>query len=135
MEENKKNIKCRQKSIYDNISSGLPKCRSLIDDESKRLITMSKRNSKYELVNDLTKFMDSMAEINIHPDFCTTYLYINKADIFIRFPGATRGMIYTNDNNIITDIMLYEETCFDKGLMGMRYKKELAEEIKKFIGC
>lgn len=83
-------------------------------------------------INDITIFMDSMMTINKHPGFCRTYL-IQRDDVFaIRFPGATRGHI-EHDNGIITDIVLYDETCFSKKCTDMRYKRKLKKEIIKFI--
>lgn len=54
------------------------------------------------------------------PDSITPNVYA------IRFPGATRGHILVDDNNIIQEIVFYEDT--------MIYGNNINEECKKFIG-
>jgi hypothetical protein len=104
-------------------------------DNEKILYTKLKYGTSNEYINDLTKFMDNMIAVNEHPKFCSSYLCISgHNDISIRFPGATRGGIEVDSNNVITNIVLDEEYCFDKKQKDMRFKIELKEEIKKFIG-
>lgn len=104
-------------------------------NNEKILYTKLKYDTSNEYINDLTKFMDSMIAINKHPKFCSAYLYIwGDNNIAIRFPGATRGEIKVNSDNVITDIILDDEYCFGNKQNDMRFKIELKEEIKKFIG-
>lgn len=110
-----------------------------MENEEKILITRPKIGAVNEYVNDLTKFMDTMVVKNDYPDFCSTYIYIwekdNKKIMTIRFPGASRGGLVLDENSIITDIILHEDTCFGKNTKLERlYKGKLAEEIKRFIG-
>lgn len=71
--------------------------------------------------------------------FCT---YVLENDMYrpnlmaIRFPGATRGHILINDNNIIEDIVFYK----DSGIFAQApnnvgvYKEEILEKTRQFIG-
>lgn len=74
-------------------------------------------------INDLTIDMDKCL-LKKHSGFCT-YIYNSKCNnkYPIRYPGATRGHIKVDDNDIITEIKLYADTniynsnvfmCFDK---------------------
>ena len=51
--------------------------------------------------------------------------------MIIRYPGATRGYIELDNNNIITDIVLYSDACFDTL---KQYDVKVIEAVKKFIG-
>lgn len=81
--------------------------------------------------NDLTREMDSYVTMNVSS--FNTYIYDAKNDngdfysYAIRYPGATRGHIELNEENIITNIKLYDST---KDI----YRKEVEDILKKYIG-
>jgi hypothetical protein len=55
-------------------------------------------------------------------------LQFNRA--YIRFPGATRGYLFYNNDNIILEIFL-DDVNTDECV----YKKEVLKDLNKFIGC
>lgn len=85
---------------------------------------------------DCDRFLiDAMREYNMY-----TYLWDMgavrwKGDvgyIAIRVPGATRGYIAINKAYIITDIVFYDDVCFER--VGC-YHRSIADYIKgKYIG-
>lgn len=104
-------------------------------EEEKILITKKKFGTPNEYINDLTKFMDSMMIVNEHPKFCSTYIYIwGENNMSIRFPGSTIGGIKKDSDNVITEIIFIDDMCFKDKRTDIRYKNELKEEVKKFIG-
>jgi DNA-directed RNA polymerase subunit RPC12/RpoP len=100
------------------------------------LVCVKRKDTSNEYVNELTKLMDAMTEINEHPDFCVTYITNRHSGVkSIRFPGASRGYIEYNEDCMVTKIELYEDTCFDKKkCTDIRYKREVVEAIQKYIG-
>lgn len=98
-------------------------------------ILKSKKRSRYtdDIVNDFTRELDKYTKGRIESVFCN-YIYPekikraeNKHSIAFRYPGATRGYIQVDNNNIITKIVIYEES---KDL----YRDGVHEAIEKFIG-
>lgn len=55
-----------------------------------------------------------------------------KNTYYFRFPGATRGYMTVNENNIITYIYFHEHKAFSKDI-GC-YNRSVIEATKKFIG-
>lgn len=104
--------------------------------EDNILLFIRRKDATDQYVNDLTKFMDENVSFNTHPDFCVTYMIKHsEGTMCIRFPGSTRGHVSYDDNNIITDIVLYEDTCFDRVKCNdIRYQKKVKYNIMKFIG-
>jgi hypothetical protein len=102
-----------------------------VNIDNKHLITHRDKDTG-DYTNDLTIEMDSHAE---HiSSFFHTYIYdrqVNKGSWAIRFPGATRGSIFVNDEHIITKINLYEDTCFTKLEC---YKRSVLGAIDKYVG-
>lgn len=89
---------------------------------------ISKPSIMDEWVNDLTHFMDSF--LIRKSKYFETYICKNKTSRnhwVIRYPGATRGHILVDDDNIILDIVLYD-TC------DMCYSKDIYEYVKIVIG-
>lgn len=93
----------------------------------KELIT-KKEKGYLHLVNDLTKELDDYLLIN-ETYKINNYIYDHPFDNSwpIRYPGATRGGIRVDENNIITDIVLYEDS-------DDIYKKNVREILSKYIG-
>jgi hypothetical protein len=88
-------------------------------------------------VNDLTKEMDKhIVEAYRNLDFetyiCKPYRKANTFIYLIRFPGATRGAIKTQDNKIV-DIYLNEVAIYDNDKLGI-YDSKVVEAVKKYIG-
>lgn len=80
--------------------------------------------------NDLTREMDTYLH-HIYPHM-NTYIYdhsLTGESWSIRYPGATRGCILIDKNNIITDIILNNDGYTEK-----IYKQEVKDCFKKFIG-
>lgn len=100
----------------------------------------TRRHSPYEAFSMLTMEFDSYL-IGLS-DLYRTYMcnkdaHISKdKEVFyayaIRVPGATRGHILTDKDNIITEVALYEDTadCYSSELM-----LNLTEISKKYIGA
>lgn len=95
-----------------------------------------------EFRNNFTKFMDSYridSIMNLEEPYeamMTTYLWYNDIesdnyeddikDIAFRLPGATRGHIEVDKDNIIKKIVFYDDTCFNANHNGIEcYKKEI----------
>ena len=104
-------------------------------------------HSDTEYFNGLTIEMDKYIDYQMYP--INTYLYEpynemknnRKEDgsvvIAIRYPGATRGHIVIDKNNIIIDIVIYNDykggkDLGDKTCSG--YSIEVREAVKRFIG-
>lgn len=93
-----------------------------------------------EVRNDLTKkfdehLVDELKKI-IEEGYCKgTYIFYTERDyqdksLAIRFPGATRGGIFIDSDDIITRIELITETCFDHHC----YKESLKSIIPELLG-
>jgi len=97
----------------------------------KKLIT--KIDEYIHHTNDLTREMDTYLDfkdtyINLH-----TYIYdhsITGKSYGIRYPGATRGHIEVDEDNIIIDIVLYVDSCHTDKI----YKKEVWACFNKYLG-
>ncbi len=85
-------------------------------------------------MNNLTKEMDKYV-LGDWPEFCRTYMYDpdRETDKYfgIRFPGATRGHIEVDENMIIKNIALYNDTCFNIHIL---YNKDVLDVLPKYIG-
>ena len=71
---------------------------------------LTTKNHYGDMINDLTKELDKHLESKIGS--FKSYIHEEIIDGFylIRYPGATRGRIDIDENNIITEITLYEST-------------------------
>lgn len=98
-----------------------------------------------EYCGEITDFIDKYItgyHKNIHNNMkhvFRTYLYPanrygNELLISFRYPGATRGHIELDKNNIIKDIKFYSDTCFGEGNLDQLYDRKIEEDIKQFIG-
>lgn len=85
---------------------------------------------------------DEMDEYRTHKgEYNHTYmLYFDKRTdnngkegntYVIRLPGATRGCIYTDSNNVIESIHFYEDTCYETF---HDYDREMEKIKDKYIG-
>jgi hypothetical protein len=94
----------------------------------KELIT--KKDEYIELTNDLTREMD----INLKKpnQYMQTYVYEDRYQnkYAIRYPGATRGHIKVDENDIILEIKLYKDSMNTHKI----YKPEVEECFEKYIG-
>jgi hypothetical protein len=95
------------------------------------LITTPKYRNDNDYVNDLTKEIDKHL-IGNYPDYVCTYIYEGKPNehgcYALRFPGATRGGIKVNEDNIIEEIIFFRDIRFI-------YDDAVEEAVKKFIGA
>ena len=95
------------------------------------LITVPKRKDSHDYVNDLTKEIDKHLESTEWPENFRTYIYGDKPNnhgwYSFRFPGATRGGIKVNEDNIIEKIEFFKDIT-------LIYKDSVEEAVKKFIG-
>lgn len=93
------------------------------------LITI--KNEYIYKTNDLTREMDNYLIKSIDSTRLKTYIY----DYFfeesmcyaIRFPGATRGFIRINEENIIKEIKLYDD-------LKEIYENDVINCFRKYIG-
>lgn len=92
------------------------------------LITIKKRK---DYTNDLTREMDTYLKIKSAYSF-NTYICSKYKDMYpIRYPGATRGHIRVDENEIITEIVLYKNEDYDTSEI---YESDIEECFKKYIG-
>lgn len=93
----------------------------------EELITARKEYRDY--TNDLTREMDSY--LCNHVDSFRTYIYDTPFNNTwaIRYPGATRGHIKLDENNIIKEIVLYKN--YNSHTI---YKDNIEECFSKYIG-
>ena len=86
--------------------------------------------------NKITEELDQHMLYTNQPYCYDTYITEWKDDEpfiwLIRVVGATRGCIRTDENNIIKEIKLYDDTCFKKGI-GC-YKQSAKSILDKYIG-
>jgi len=96
----------------------------------RRQILLTNKDEYLEYTNDLTREMDTY--LGYKKGLARTYIYDTKFEdcYAIRYPGATRGHIRVNDNDIITEIILYR----DKYNTDKIYKENVRECFKKYIG-
>lgn len=90
-----------------------------------------------EITEEMDKFLlfENEEQKEILKDVYKTYIVIHSEDktiLCFRVPGATRGCIRLDSNNIIKEITFYNNQCF--GVIKC-YKKEIADYIiQKYIG-
>lgn len=106
-------------------------------------IVYKKYNNEY--YGEITKFIDRylISEADkrmMEQGYCLgTYLWgLEQYDDFkgtaFRFPGATRGHIELDDNNVITAIKFYGDTCFGEARLNPLYDRKIENDIKVFLG-
>lgn len=94
----------------------------------KELITKKESKLK-DYTNDLTREMDSFLKSN-NKHF-ENYIYDKFQNKWIiRYPGATRGYIEVDENDIIVDIVLYHDSMETDKI----YLPEIRECFSKYIG-
>lgn len=100
-----------------------------------------------KLIGEFTFFCDTMTilkteVLKTYKEYAGIATYVLEPDRYtpcmyaIRFPGATRGHIEVDENNIIKDIKFYGDSGIAKKEphnVGI-YKESIIEEVKKFIG-
>ena len=97
-----------------------------MNKENKKLIFKKKR---FDYVCELTEDMDKYIKFE-NPTIFNTYIYNDKIDKYwlIRFPGATRGRITVDENEVITNIEIYRDE-------NNIYKEETENILReKYIG-
>lgn len=92
-----------------------------------------KENGCCELTEEMDKYLLHKSELN--------YTYIQEFGkredgkegfvYVLRAPGATRGCIITDQNNIIESINFYKDTCYD---LLNTYDRKMEEIKEKYIG-
>lgn len=94
-------------------------------------ILKTQKDEYIEYTNDLTRDMDYYLK---YPNkFMQTYIYdssLTGETWAIRYPGATRGHIEVNKNNIITNIILYKDNMNTHKI----YNENVEECFNKYIG-
>lgn len=112
----------------------------------EELVFKPKRDDSDEFVGEFTEVCDEYtifdkdrkARLKEH-GFCTYILEDDNIipNVFaIRHPGATRGHIKTDDNRIITEIVIYKSSGLYKKEprnVGI-YKDEILSVVQQFIG-
>ena len=98
---------------------------------------------KHRYYGEITDFIDRYVTENYRKEMyrllSRTYLlgiedYRDHRGTCIRFPGATRGFIELDRNDIITEIRFYEDTCFGTKNLPKLYDRKIENDIKHFIG-
>lgn len=71
-----------------------------------------------ELTDEMNKHLRSgWKEHYIEGYHGGTYLLEYEKNVYaIRLPGATRGYVKTDDENIVTEVGFYEEQCYSKSI-------------------
>jgi hypothetical protein len=86
----------------------------------------------HDYVNDLTREIDKHLKGKEWPEFWCTYIDGDVPNAHgwysLRYPGATRGGIKVNEDNIIEKIEFFKDITFI-------YDDSVEEAVKKFIGC
>ena len=101
---------------------------------------------KYEdkhYIGEITEFIDKYIVEKYKDDYTNwssrTYLWgLEENESFkgtaFRWPGATRGYIVLDKDNIITDIVFYPDTSFGTERLIQLYDRKVEEDVKVFIG-
>lgn len=94
-------------------------------------------------VGEITDFIDKyIVDKHKHErmeSFFKTYLWgLEENESFkgtaFRWPGATRGYIALDKDDIITDIVFYPDTSFGTARLSQLYDRKVEEDVKVFIG-
>lgn len=86
----------------------------------------------YKIYNIITLELDNQLKINVGGCPFKNYIYNDRYQnkYAIRYPGATRGHIEVDDNNIIVKIKIYHDEYHTDNI----YKSTVENAMKKFIG-
>lgn len=104
-----------------------------------KVLKMVPVDNKYmddHFTNELTDFLDEHMINEVHKDYLGVGNYCMELDekhIAIRYPGATRGGIEVDENNVVVNVRLYNMTG-GVAYGGKIYKDGTDQEILKFIG-
>lgn len=107
--------------------------------------TIVYRKYSNEYYGEITEFIDKylISETDkrmMEEGYCLgTYLWgLEQYDDFkatsFRFPGATRGYIKVDNNDIIIDIRFYGDTCFGEGRLSPLYDRKVINDVGIFLG-
>lgn len=110
----------------------------------KEILLLNDGNEKYNFYGEICSFLDTCMNdsyMQIVREFGQATYVCNYTDQkpnikVIRAPGATRGCIELNDNNIIMDMKIYEGAftgpvaCYDE-----QHKYKIKEQLDSCIGC
>lgn len=106
--------------------------------EVLRMIPIDNKYIEDHYLCELTEFLDDHMIGDMHRSFLRFGNYCmkdcNDGIIPIRYPGATRGHIRVDENNIVIEIKLYNMTG-GVAYGGKIYKDGTDEKIQKFLGC
>lgn len=84
---------------------------------------------------EMTKAFDKHL-IKPHRNWSTYMCPFDRGRMVLRYPGATRGCIWYDENNVITDIKFYKEGYDNEDTLGgEEYHASVQEEANKYIGC
>ena len=92
------------------------------------LITIKKRS---DYINNLTKEMDTYLKYKSPYTFGTYLCGKYQGRCAIRYPGATRGHIKVDENEVIIEIVLYKGENYDTSEI---YESNVEECFEKYIG-
>jgi hypothetical protein len=98
------------------------------------LITKQRYKGDSAFYNDMTKEFDNYL---LYKGTFETYImepeeFTDGRSCALRVPGATRGAVVVDENNVITEIVLYEDTCFGKVAC---YDRSILDILPSYIGA
>lgn len=92
-------------------------------------------NSKYEMYCEITDTVDTF---NLMKELEPFYIcFHSKGCLVMRSFGASRGCILYNEDGIITEVRIYDESInFGKGgLFKEEDRANIIEALNKYVGC
>lgn len=101
--------------------------------------TFHVNNSLYGFTCEITRSMDRYVLPNASIRGTRTYLVLDRLtdssregyQLFIRYPGATRGIIFCDKYGMVTDIRFDKDTCYTRL---STYDMSMEELIPEYIG-
>lgn len=97
-------------------------------------VVVLKGNSKYELYCEITDTVDTFNTMRELEPFYICFH--SKGCLVMRSFGASRGCIKYNDDGIITEVRIYDESInFGKGgIFKHEDKDKINESLNKYVG-
>lgn len=98
----------------------------MVDDK-----TIYSIHKDFKSYNAITFELDDQLLAN--DNMLLNYVYNERRNnrYLIRYPGATRGYIQVDDDNVIINIKIYHDEYKTDSI----YKSTVENSMKKFIGC
>jgi hypothetical protein len=98
----------------------------------RKIVSEPKYENSTDYVNEITRMLDGLV-VDGHKEsmdkigFCTYMMFRRHDGAAIRFPGATRGHVNFDTNNVITNVAIYTDI---KSI----YADNALDELQKYIG-